>query len=192
MCRFFETLYVKENQIRNLEYHNLRLNRTIEENFDIKSMIDLGKYVCLESQKAHRVKVIYEKDIEKIEIYPLIKRKFHSFKLIESDIEYRYKYLDRSKLNKLYQQRSNCDDIIITNNGFIKESSIANIAIFNGKDWLTPKEPLLKGTMREALIKKQIIKESDVKIQDIKSAQKIALINAIIGFLEIESYTLKE
>ena len=37
------------------------------------------------------------------------------------------------------------DEILITRNGLLTDTSIANIALFNGKEWHTPKHPLLKG-----------------------------------------------
>ena len=33
------------------------------------------------------------------------------------------------------------DEILITRNGLLTDTSIANIALFNGKEWHTPKHP---------------------------------------------------
>ncbi len=191
MSLFFETLLLKDGSIRNLSYHNDRLNRTITDNFKTKSSIDLSDYIDLDKENS-RVKVIYSKKIDSIKYFKIKERNFKSFKLIESDLEYRYKYLDRSKIDLLFSNRGNCDDIIITSNGYIKDSSIANIAIFNGKDWISPKTPLLNGTMRGYLLKNKLLLEKDVKIEELKVAKKIALMNAVIGFYEIEDFIIKD
>ena len=193
MSLFFETLYIKDQNIRNLELHNKRLNKTIKDMFNINANIDLSNFVKLKSKKAHRVKVIYNKEIQKIEIYPILKREFKDFKIIKSDITYSYKYLNREKIDNLFKKRGSCDDIIIVDkNGFIKDSSIANISLLIDNVWITPKKPLLKGTMREYLLKNKIIKEFDVKIEDIKKANKIALSNAILGFYIIDEFKIED
>jgi len=191
MSLFFETLLIKDQKINNLIYHNARLNETIKRNFNIESDIDLAKIVKIDSHKAHRCKVIYDKDIQDIQLFPLIKREFKTFKLIHSDIEYNFKYLNRSYLENLYKQREDCDDIIIVKDNLITDTTIANIAYFDGKDWFTPKTPLLKGSMRAYLLKNKLLLEKDVKIEDIKNAKKIAIMNAIIGFYEIDDFELR-
>jgi 4-amino-4-deoxychorismate lyase len=190
MSLFFETLLIKDKKINNLTYHNARLNDTIKQNFNIKSRLDLANFIDIEDDKELRCKVIYDRSIKEILYYPIKKRIFKKFKLIDSDIVYDFKYLDRSKLDNLYKQKEDCDDIIIIKNDLLTDTTIANIAYFDGKDWITPKTPLLKGSMRAYMLKNKLLLEKDVKIEDIKKAKKIALINAIIGFHEIDDFEL--
>ncbi len=181
MSLFFETLYINNGTIRNLDYHNMRLNRTIEENFSIKPSFDLSQIVDT-SQTNTRCKIIYNDTIQKIEYHPVTKRDFKCFKIIESDIDCRYKYLDRRAIEKLFEMRGECDDIIIVRNGLIADTSIANIAIFDGKHWITPAVPLLPGTMRASLIEEGKLLEKDISVGDVLGAEKIAVMNAIVGF----------
>ena len=190
MSLFFETLLIKDKKINNLTYHNARLNDTIKQNFNIDSRLDLANFIDIEDDKELRCKVIYDRSIKEILYYPIKKRIFKRFKLIDSDIVYDFKYLDRSKLDNLYKQKEDCDDIIIIKNDLLTDTTIANIAYFDGKDWITPKTPLLKGSMRAYMLKNKLLLEKDVKIEDIKKAKKIALINAIIGFHEIDDFEL--
>jgi 4-amino-4-deoxychorismate lyase len=190
MSLFFETLLIKDKKINNLTYHNARLNDTIKQNFNIDSRLDLANFIDIEDDKELRCKVIYDRSIKEILYYPIKKRVFKRFKLIDSDIVYDFKYLDRSKLDNLYKQKEDCDDIIIIKNDLLTDTTIANIAYFDGKDWITPKTPLLKGSMRAYMLKNKLLLEKDVKIEDIKKAKKIALINAIIGFHEIDDFEL--
>ncbi len=134
------------------------------------------------SKGPKRVKVIYSNKIERVEYYPIKKRKFKSFKIVNSDIEYPYKYYNREDIDKLVSTKGICDDIIVAKDGLLRDTSIANIALFDGQNWLTPKSPLLKGTVRESLLRKQIVLEKDVKIEELEKAKGFAIINAIVGF----------
>jgi len=191
MSLFFETLKIQNNKIQNLFFHNQRLNDTIRQNFHIASNIDLSNEVQQGDLSFERCKVIYEKSIKSIQFFPLIPRKLQSFKVLETNITYNYKSVDRDCINELYLQKGSCDDILMINDGLLTDTSIANIAFFDGKNWITPKRPLLKGTMRASLLKKQLILEKDVKMKDIKNASRFALMNALIGFHEVKALKLE-
>ena len=64
------------------------------------------------------------------------------------------------------------------------------MAFFTGSEWLTPKYPLLQGTKRAELIDKGILKEENIHKYDLPYFKKIAMLNAIIGFKEIEDYDI--
>ncbi len=184
--QFFETLKVTNGEIHNLSYHNKRVNETIKSNFGCDANIDLRAYIQQEDFGLERCKVIYSETIDSIQFFPLIPRIFHSFKLIQTDITYNFKSVDRKDIVALEEKKGTCDDIIMIKEGLITDTSIANIAIFDGKQWITPKRPLLKGTFRASLLEKQLLLEKDVKIQDIKNAQGFALMNALLGFYEVK------
>jgi len=176
--KFIETLLVTD-KIENLELHNKRMNKTRKDFFSAKPL-NLQNYVKIIPNK--RVRVTYSKEIEKIEYFDLSKREFKSFKLVYSDIDYHYKYADRTALNALKQPEF--DEIIIIKDGFVTDTTISNLAFFNGKVWHTPKNPLLKGTKREELINKGLLIEKDIALSDIKKYKKFAMLNAVIGFYE--------
>jgi len=184
--QFFETLKVTKGEIQNLTYHNKRLNQTIKSNFGSDAKIDLQAHIQQEDFGLERCKVIYSDRINSIQFFPLIPRIFHSFKLIKTDITYNFKNVDREDIISLQEQKGTCDDIIMIKEGLLTDTSIANIAIYDGKQWITPKSPLLKGTFRAMMLEKQLLLEKDVKIKDIKNAQGFALMNALLGFYEIK------
>ena len=62
------------------------------------------------------------------------------------------------------------------------DTTIANIAFFDGKTWFTPTTPLLQGTTRARLIDEGFLKLRDIKKEDIKEYSRFALMNAMIGF----------
>jgi 4-amino-4-deoxychorismate lyase len=117
--------------------------------------------------------------LSKIEAYKA--KEINSLKLIELKEEsYMHKFEDREFINSFYEKRGNASDVLFYRNNKILDTSYCNIAFFNGKEWLTPKIPLLKGTMREQLINKGIIVEKDIPLEDIQNFKKARLFNAMI------------
>ena len=102
------------------------------------------------------------------------------------------KSTDREALNRLFACRGERDDILIVRRGLLTDTSIANIALFDGKDWFTPKLPLLRGTCRTALIDNGIIKEKDIRPEELSSYSFVRLFNAMIkwGALEFSTGTI--
>ncbi|QOG12828.1 aminotransferase class IV [Arcobacter sp. FWKO B] len=181
---FFETIRY-ENQIpQNLSYHNDRLNKTRKEVLGIDSKIDLAQLLYTSSDtNIQKCKVIYSDDIINIELTPYKKREVKNLKIVEDNtIKYIYKSINRDEIDSLYSKRELNDDIIIVQNGLITDTSIANIALFIDNKWLTPKNPLLYGTTRQRYIDSNMIIPADIDINMLLSSQKIALLNAMIGF----------
>ena len=186
-----ETIKIKDGKIYNIEYHNKRLNRSRLELFDIDKKIDLRDYITPPIEDGtFRCRVIYREDIHSIEYIPYKKREFKSFRVVESEIDYRYKYANRDELNILKKRYSNYSDIIIEKDGFLTDTSIANIAFFDGSRWLTPKNPLLRGTIREKLIDNNKIIKKDIKSENLKHFSHFALMNAMIGFQITKNITI--
>ena len=183
---YFETIKCEDFEVFNLYYHNQRVARTIGLN------IDLQEYIYPPTDHLLRAKVIYsENGIEKIDYFKYAPKDIKTFKIIENDtIDYRYKYLNRENLDTLFTRKGIADEIVIVKNGLVTDTSIANIALFKDNRWITPKKPLLQGTTRARLLEEEKIYEADITTQDIKSATKIALLNAMIGFKELEDYTV--
>ena len=71
-------------------------------------------------------------------------------------------------------------------NGLLTDTSIANIALYDGNDWCTPLHPLLKGTKRAELLDKGVLKEKEIKKEELSSFSAVRLFNAMIGWGAIE------
>ncbi len=182
--QFFETIKIQNGLLYNIEKHNYRLNKTIYDNFGINPMIKLQNFINPPNDnKLYRCKVIYSNKIEKINFYPYQPRDIKSFKIIKSSISYPYKYLDRSKIDKLFKKKGEADEIIIIDkSNYIKDTSIANIAIKKDNKWLTPKNPLFHGTMKQKFIEDNLLIEKNLFIEDIENIDSFAIMNAMIGF----------
>jgi 4-amino-4-deoxychorismate lyase len=191
MQTYIETIKIENNIIYNIEYHNIRLNNTIKDIYKIESQIDLLNDISIPSDDGvYRCRVEYSDRIEKIEYIKQPHREFGLFKLIEdNEIEYRYKSTNRDDIDRLYAKKESADDIIIIKNSLITDTSIANIAIYTDR-WYTPAEPLLEGTYRQKLIDEWFLETKNITIDELKSAKKIAIMNAIIGFYIIDDYKL--
>jgi 4-amino-4-deoxychorismate lyase len=111
------------------------------------------------------------------------KREITSLKLLhDNEIEYEFKSANRDKIDELFATRGLCDDILIVKNSLIKDTTIANIAFWDGVKWVTPSSPLLAGTTRERLLAGKKIFEEEIYERDLKRFQKVALMNAMIDF----------
>jgi 4-amino-4-deoxychorismate lyase len=184
--QFFETIKCDDEEVFNLDYHQKRISRTIGKN------INLGEYIYPPSSQLLKCKVVYDKDeVLDISYIPYKARVINSFKIVLDDnIKYKYKALNRDDIDKLYDKRENCDDIIIVKYGFVTDTTIANIAIYENDIWITPKTTLLDGTMRDRFLAENKIKESDITVDQLLCAKKIAIMNAMIGFKVIEEFEI--
>ena len=186
--QFFETIKCDDFEVFNLDYHQKRVASTIGLN------LNLAEYIYPTSSKLLRCKLIYsENGVEDVQYFEYKKKEIKSFKLVFDDaIDYSKKYLDRSCIDKLCEKKQNADEIIIVKNDLLTDTSIANIAIFDGQNWLTPKIALLEGTTRARLLEEKMIFEKDITVDMLKAAKKIALMNAMIDFDVLEDYSFLE
>jgi 4-amino-4-deoxychorismate lyase len=179
---FIETLLVK-NKIENLKYHQQRINKTFSF-FKWKNPINLYEIF---PQKNSRMRITYtSKGIKTIEYFPLKQREFKTFKITPISFNYRFKYKNRKK----FDIPKNTDELILVKNHLITDTTISNLAFFDSKEWLTPKYPLLEGTKRAELIEKGVLKEANIHTSDLKYFEKMAMINAILGFYVIDDFDI--
>lgn len=183
-----ETIKIKNNQLQRIDYHNQRLNYARKWFWNCKDEIDISKTIQLldlATDVIYKCRISYTQNIENIEISPYEIRPIKNLKVVHAnDLDYQFKYADRSALTQLFQQRGDCDDIIIVKNGFITDSYYCNLAFFDGQKWLTPAFPLLHGTQRQFLLDQQIIFKKIIKLEDLHNFQAIKLFNAMIEWEE--------
>jgi len=180
---FLETIKIVDGEIFNLEYHQKRYENVLEA-LGVKEVQNLGDFINPPEWGLYRCRLVY--DIESIEVtfHEYKKRDITTLKLIfENDIEYTHKSTSREKIDTLFEQREEGDDILIIKELYVTDTSIANIAFQTSSgEWVTPKEPLLKGTTRARLLDEGKITEADIKVHELRSFSKVALLNAMIDF----------
>jgi len=175
----FETIKIEDGKIFNLDWHNRRFHKTQKELFNTSSRVNLKDFISAPSIGLYRCKIIYDSKIQSVEYFPYQKKEFKRFQVVKSQIEYAYKYTNRLPIQSLL---ANYEEIIIEKDGLLTDTTIANIAFFDGKTWFTPTTPLLQGTTRARLIDEGFLKLRDIKKEDIKEYSHFALMNAMIGF----------
>lgn len=197
MCQFVETIRIKDGEPCHLQYHLHRLNLT-RSNFWPNSKEITEEQLLPETPMARglqKARILYDKSgILSREFTPYHARSIKSLAIVCNDnINYTWKSTDRSMLTNLRAKAPKADDIIIVKNNCITDTSYTNICFYDGRRWLTPDTPLLKGVMRQYLLNQQLIKEAHIQLTDIHSFEKISLVNAMLNLgdivLPIESIT---
>jgi 4-amino-4-deoxychorismate lyase len=168
-------------KIQNIEAHRNRINNTIKEAYGHVPCNDILQRLFF-PKKIEKCRVVYADDLQYVQLCQYEPRKINTLKLVvaDSDLDYHLKYLDRSDLEKLYDRREDCDDVLIVKDGFITDTSFSNVVFTDGKQFVTPSTYLLPGTMRASLLASGDIIEAPISVDDIKKYTHITLINAML------------
>ena len=181
----FETLKAVNGEIQHLLFHQARFDKTRKELYVVAQKISLAALLTPPKEGTYRVRVEYNNEIQKVEYIPYTPRVIQTFALVEDNIAYTYKYCDREALNQHLSVIA--DDVLFTNHGELKDTSIANIALLIDGEWKTPLRPLLEGTTRARLLASGMIKAELLDIKSLQKAEKFAIMNALIGFKIIDN-----
>lgn len=183
---FIETIRLANGQLSNIRFHNHRLNHTREVCFGEKEQWNLAQLIDIQKvyhKGLFKCRVTYGEKIEKIEFEPYRPRLVQSLRLLtDNTIEYHFKYQNRARLNALFAQRGDADDVLIIKNGFVTDTSYANIVFWNGEQWITPDTFLLAGTQRTRLLEEEVIVEQKIRAQDLPKYSHARLINSMLDF----------
>lgn len=185
-----ETIRCEDGTIDNLSYHQKRLEKSRRELFGFESPLELAPLLKAPHKGLYRCRVLYSRTIESIQYIPYAPKALNTLQIVPSSLSYHYKYADRSELESLLNAHPHADDIIIEKNGLITDTTIANLAFFDGKKWITPEKPLLEGTMRAKLIDEGFLHPQTIRSKEIAHYQQVALINAMLGFKIIRAAIL--
>ena len=178
-----ETIKIEGQQADNLAYHQKRLNRSQKALFGLSTQsIDLASILDAPSDTLYRCRILYDTELRSVEYLPYTSKEIQSLKIVTSSLDYSYKYADRREMNALIESHNTYDDILIEKEGFLTDTSIANIAFYDGLQWFTPKQPLLEGTTRAKLLDEGFLQTKEIRREDLSSYIQVALMNAMIGF----------
>jgi len=177
-----ETIKVEAGRAENLRYHQARFEKSQKALFNLQTHPSLSSLIAPPSDALFRCRILYDSEIRSIEYLPYTAKTVKTLKIVQSDIDYAYKYADRDSLNTLLQAEKSVDEIIIEKDGLLSDTTIANIAFYDGKNWFTPEIPLLEGTMRAKLLDEGFLKTAKIRREDLLHYTHVALMNAMIGF----------
>ncbi|MCX6269085.1 MAG: aminotransferase class IV [Bacteroidetes bacterium] len=127
-----------------------------------------------------RCNIYYDREINHVSFKMYDKHIIRSLKMVNcGDIDYHLKYADRSLLESLFRLRETSDEIMIVKDGLLTDTSMSNLIFFDGQNWHTPAQPLLKGTCRNRLVAEGRIFERDIRVEDLGNFAGCKLINAM-------------
>lgn len=184
--RLLETICCQDGQLTGLPFHQARVRRSARalgwaafpdlKCITIPKGVQSGRYKC---------RVLCRENIEAVEFTPYAIRPVHKLALIKADhIDYACKYEDRALINAAFAERGAADDVLFVKHGLLTDTSYANIALWDGSRWLTPKQPLLQGTRRAQLLEQGRIYTEDIPADDLYKFEKLALFNAMMDLEE--------
>lgn len=181
MFSFLETICIENGLLKNLPYHQKRVNDTFESIYPDRVPIDLSEALSkknIPSSGIHRVRVIYEEQIISIEFILYQEKKIASMKIVNTgEFDYGFKWADRSYFEHTLTENKEVDEVIFELDGKIQDCTIANLAFLKNGIWYTPKNPLHWGTTRARLIDENKIQETDIFLDELSSYSHICLIN---------------
>jgi 4-amino-4-deoxychorismate lyase len=186
MSLLLETIKLVDGKFCNLFHHEQRMIRSLEALCGVEEDFILEDFLSelqVPQEGVFKCRIVYDELTKEVEFIPYQPRMVKSLKIIENDrINYEFKYADREQIEKLFDKRNGCDDILIVKKGEITDASYANIVFKRDDEWVTPWAPLLKGTMRQKLIDENKIIPEKILLEDIPSFQSFKLINAMLEF----------
>ncbi len=180
---FFETICIKDGVLINADLHNQRIAITMSKFFSRRISIDVRNFIRIPThllgERLIKCRFIYDANSINVEYEKYEYRIIRRLRLVEANIEYNYKYYDRICFDKIREKYNEEDEVIITKNNFITDTTFSNI-VFRKKDKLyTPNTYLLNGIMRQNLLRKGLINEIKITKDDIHNFDEIILINSM-------------
>jgi 4-amino-4-deoxychorismate lyase len=186
MYPLFETIRYKNGVAENLSLHQQRVDYTLMQLGASTSLV-LADQIAMHANKPNlddkvykcrlRYNLIGEVDIA-FEPYEIKNIQTISIQDM-GDHVYPFKYADRSWIKDILAN-AGTDEVILSQKGFIKDASYANLVFFDGAKWVTPAKPLFMGTRRAALLQNGIITEAPIEIRHLKRFAFFKLINAMM------------
>lgn len=129
-----------------------------------------------------KVRIVYGEKVESVEAAPYEPKRVTSLKVVESaPFNYSSKFLDRTRLEELFEMRGECDDVIISIGGNVTDTSFSNLAFLKGGRLYTPDTCLLDGVRRRAMIASGSLFPARIRASDIKNFERVFIINAMRG-----------
>jgi 4-amino-4-deoxychorismate lyase len=187
MYPFLETICAEFGVPNNLDFHQERLDRTLY-HFHAVAKINIKELlepIDIETAPKTKIRMVYNlegKHVITQEAYQ--KRQIANIKLVDiGNRAYDFKYADRKWIYALLEEAGS-DEIIMVKDGLVTDSSIANLAFFNGAQWVTPERPLLEGTRRAALLAKGVIHPATIPATELHGFRNVKCINAMTGWNE--------
>lgn len=201
MCLCVETIRITDGRLPSPEIltsHQARIERTCRELYGLSDGFSLSDALteavvppALRNGMA-KCRVVYGPvGIVSVEYSPYAPPQIGSLLVVTDDeMDYPYKLCDRSRLAMWHDKAvvAGYGDALIVRRGLVTDTTFCNVAFRTTssapKVWHTPEEPLLRGTMRERLIRQGTIVPCEIPATAIHNGtyDRAALFNALNDF----------
>jgi len=184
MYPLFETIFVSRGRPLYPGYHWERMKHTVESLWGKKLLFSPDILASLpipaDINKVYRCRLEYDAASHRMRMEEYHYQPIKTLKLVQAgQLMYRYKFTDRSGFDELFALRDACDDILIVQDGYVTDTSMANIIFTDGHKLFTPSTPLLAGTARARLLGEGLIFEKAIRTCELGNYSGFALINAL-------------
>jgi 4-amino-4-deoxychorismate lyase len=188
---FFESIRLFNGRFENLSLHEERMARALKFFDGRTSKPDLKHHLSgfdIPQKGLYKCRLSYAPGLAPPEFVPYNRKRISSLRLVESSgCSYPHKFTDRSCIEQLMEQRLDCDDILITRNGFLSDTSYCNIFLKNRQGvWITPSTPLLPGIQRQSILMHDIAEAKTIHVDELRSYISFKLVNAMIPWEDSE------
>jgi 4-amino-4-deoxychorismate lyase len=185
--KLLETIKAYEGRPFHLDYHQRRLERSLK-TLGFDPHIDLKQLVKPPQNGLIRCRVIYDESGVEVSYHPYMPRLFNTLQAVTADtLDYPLKYAERTALDALFARRGNSQDVLIVKQGLVTDTTIANVAFYEGEQWFTPARPLLLGTTRQRLLDEGRVVEREIAYKELSRYERVAVMNAMLGFVEVRN-----
>ncbi|MFH4416064.1 MAG: aminotransferase class IV [Neisseriaceae bacterium] len=181
---FLETIRIENGLICLEELHLARIKRTLWKNYKQSSVFKLNFPIPSKFQHGLvKCRLLYEQTVREVNFEHYQPRYIRRLKLVEApQLNYCFKYANRSSLEALRVQYPLYDEILITQQGYLTDTTFSNIILFDGKQYVTPETCLLSGVQRQHLLARRKIQLKKIHQNDLKAYSFLFLINAMLNW----------
>lgn len=182
----FETIAIINGKAQNLAYHQARLDNAMQYYFKQNNTFELSQILqipIIYQQGLVRCRVDYNATDFKITFYAYTPRKIERFQCVYTDnLDYRFKYSDRKRLEFLKNLHPQVDEIIIINNGYVSDCTLGNLLFLCENQWISSQNYLLKGTQLSYLVEQKVVTLTQITATDLRHFQAVMMVNALNPF----------
>ncbi|MFA7627709.1 MAG: hypothetical protein WCZ17_11770, partial [Candidatus Kapaibacterium sp.] len=143
MFQFIETMKLFDGNIINIQYHQQRLQKTLESFYGYVG-IDLTDIPIPKEYQSgiYKFRVVYDKQLGQISFEKYNKKLINYLICVTANnLIYDYKYLDRSNIYEICKMLPEDAEPIFVKNGFVTDSSYTNLVFESDDGFFTPDSP---------------------------------------------------
>lgn len=185
---FIETICAINGEYPLLDYHQHRVDATFLQFYKSKAL-RLQDILLPAPAAKHKARVVYDAHTHGVTLTPYTNRIIEGVQLVhaEPDLDYSFKYRDRTALDELFEKRGKADEVIILQNEQVTDSYYANVAFWDGSFWYTPDSYLLNGVRRQALLAAGKLKARRISAKDLRNFERVSFINGMVDLGEVST-----